>query len=127
LLFYRWYYWENRKGDWWYELTAKVAKEIQKLAITTNTTVFSLSQLSNAGGKEIKAGNFDSVNLKGAGELLASSDVVFLLKNKEKKGYAGEDNIMEMNIKKNKYWKKWDTFNFKVEFAKSNFIYLWKN
>jgi hypothetical protein len=67
------------------------------------------------------------VNLKGAGELLASSDVVFLLKNKDDNGYLDWKNIIEMNIKKNKYWKKWDTFNFKVEFSKSNFIYLGKN
>jgi len=59
---------------------AYVARKIQQLAITTNTTIFNLSQLSNKVARDVSSGKTDFIALKGAGEFVASSDVVLLLR-----------------------------------------------
>ena len=68
------------KNMMWYEGMAFVARKIQELAITTNTTMFCLSQLSNTVARDVSTGKTDFIALKWAWEFVASSDVVLLLR-----------------------------------------------
>jgi hypothetical protein len=49
----------------------KCAKEIQSLAIKTNTTIFNISQVSNESRFKL-----DTMQPKGSGQLFFSSDVI---------------------------------------------------
>jgi len=96
-----------------YEKLARIAIAIQQLAIKTGATVFSLSQLSNASAKSVGMWDTSFVSLKWAGELFASSDVIFLLRR--------EWDWLMMRIVKNKYWRVDDDFYFDVDFARWQF------
>lgn len=98
-----------------YEKMWNIARWIQKLAITTNTAVISLSQLSNSVWKEVSMGKMDFVSLKWAWEFFASSDVIFILRR--------DDEWIVLKIQKNKYWPAWSEHLFKVDFGKSIFEY----
>lgn len=104
--------WQN-----WYEAMAQVARKMQQLAITTNATIFCLSQLSNTVARDVSWGKTDFIALKWAGEFVASSDVIFLLRM--------VDNQIWLTISKNKFGKKpdWEIY-FDVNFGKSLFTLM---
>ena len=100
---------------WDYEKNATVAKTIQRTAIKTWTTIYSLSQLSNSVGKDVAYGNMDFISLKGSWEYFASSDVIFIL--------ARNDDEMIVKISKNKYGRNGGEFAFEVDFARNQFTF----
>ena len=88
-----------------YEKMSEIAKKIQRLAITIWSCVVSISQLSNAVGKQLSCWDTDFISLKGAGELYASSDGIFIL-------YRDWEEL-NLHIAKNKYWRA--KINFWIE------------
>jgi len=103
-----------------YEKMANVARQIQKIAIKYNTTIFPLSQLSNESQKELSKWNTDFVSLKWAWEFKASSDVIFILRKKDNPN--GDWFLIELTIKKNKYWPWGKKFDFEVDFWRWQFV-----
>lgn len=103
------------KGMGDYEKNATVAKTIQRTAIKTGSTIYSLSQLSNSVGKDVAYGNMDFISLKWSGEYFASSDVIFIL--------SKQDNEMIVKISKNKYGRNGGEFAFDVDFARNQFTF----
>lgn len=88
-----------------YERTTTYALNIQALAIETNATIFTLSQLNN----DSKNKEWWDVTLKWSGDLFSSSDVIITL--------SKENNFTLINLMKNKFWKKdsfYINFNFDV-------------
>jgi len=77
-----------------YEKMSEWIRRLQKLGIQSWTTIVYLSQMSNESAKEK---DVLQANLKGAWNLIASSDYIFVLKRTD----SGE---IEMWIKKNKHW-----------------------
>lgn len=98
-----------------YERMSTIARDIQQLAIQYDTTVFSLSQLSNSAGRDVTRWSSDFIPLKWAWELYASSDVVFLLIP------IGTTEIW-LNIIKNKYGRKEEWICFTTNFNKWTFV-----
>jgi len=98
-----------------YERHSNIARTIQRCAITTNATIFSLSQLSNSVGSAVQSWNTDFVSLKWSWEYFASSDVIFILRK-----WDG-DNEIEVKIQKNKFWRNWQEFTLWVDYQRSNF------
>ena len=103
------------KWMWDYEKNATVAKTIQRTAIKTWTTIYSLSQLSNSVGKDVAYGNMDFISLKWSGEYFASSDVIFIL--------SKQDDEMIVKISKNKYGRNGGEYAFTVDFARNQFTF----
>ena len=103
------------KWMWDYEKNATVAKTIQRTAIKTWTTIYSLSQLSNSVGRDVNNGNMDFISLKGSWEYFASSDVIFVLQR-------CDDEII-VKISKNKYGRNGGEYAFWVDFARNQFTY----
>ena len=103
------------KWMWDYEKNATVAKTIQRTAIKTGSTIYSLSQLSNSVGKDVAYGNMDFISLKGSGEYFASSDVIFIL--------SKQDDEMIVKISKNKYGRNGGEYAFAVDFARNQFTF----
>jgi len=54
----------NVFGATGYEAMATIARKIQQIAIQSNATIFSLSQLSNSSAKDLSRGEIDFVPLK---------------------------------------------------------------
>lgn len=109
---------QNIQVPWstWYEAMATVAKKIQEIAIKTNTCMISLSQLSNETAKEVTRGNTSFIALKGAGELVASSDVVLIL--------SMFDGDIMVTVAKTKFaHKPEDPLLYKTDFGRSIFTY----
>jgi len=102
---------------WDYERNASIAKAIQRIAIETNCTIFSLSQLSNATAQAVNNWNIDFISLKGSWEYYASSDVVFLLYKIDP-----ESNIIDLKVVKNKFGWAGAEFELEVDYAKSLFV-----
>jgi len=100
-------------GDGEYQKMANIARKIQQIAIQNNIIIIALSQLSNEMGKGVSKGEMDFITLKGAGELVASSDCIFLL-------FKKEDNIC-LKVVKNKYWIAGNIYTFDVDWS-----YWWK-
>jgi replicative DNA helicase len=77
-----------------YQEQSTLAKRIQKLAKDVRATIVCLSQVSNDVGR----GNTNNLELKGAGEWAAVSDVGVML-------YRGKENkyMMKYSIKKNRH------------------------
>ncbi len=96
-----------------YESMSKVAIELQRLAIKTWKTIFSISQANNE--SRFKWG--DKIQPKGSWAIFASSDIIIALTN---------DWIMKLNILKNKYWKKDITYLVNAEFETLQFK-LWED
>lgn len=103
------------KGLWDYEKNATVAKTIQRTAIKTRSTIYSLSQLSNSVGRDVNMWNTDFISLKGSWEYFASSDVIFILQRC--------DDEMIVKISKNKYGRNWWEYVFDVDFARNQFTF----
>jgi len=109
---------QNVQTSWWnwaYEKIASIAKQTQRIAIQNKCVLIQLSQVSNTVWKELAKGNTDFVSLKWAGELFASSDVIFIL-------YKSQYEEFCLHIAKNKYWPAKDDFYFDVDRATSEFI-----
>lgn len=80
-----------------YERNANIAQAIQKLASETQKTIYSISQIDNVSASDThKSWSVWVPKLKGAGEYVASSDVVMIL-------YKDED-IYKLRLAKNKFW-----------------------
>lgn len=79
-----------------YERNALIAQTIQRTAIETNTTIYSISQVSNATGRDLKKDMDTLPTLKWAGEYYASSDVIMMMNR--------VDNKIILHLVKNKYW-----------------------
>jgi replicative DNA helicase len=77
-----------------YAEQANLAKRLQKMAKDVDATVICLSQVSNDVGR----GNTDQLELKGAGEWAAVSDVSVLLSRKKEDEYA-----LRYEVKKNRH------------------------
>lgn len=107
---------QNIQSSWqsWYEAMAHIARKIQQLAITTDTMIMCLSQLSNTVARDVSSWKTDFIALKGAGEFIASSDVVLLLRM--------VDNQMWVSVIKTKFASKpdWEIY-FQPNFWKSKF------
>ena len=102
------------QGSSEYERMSTIARDMQQLAIQFDVTVFSLSQLSNSAGKDVTRGDSSFIPLKGAGELYASSDVVFLL--------VPVGDQIALSIIKNKYGRKEEGIFFTTNFSKWTFV-----
>jgi len=98
-----------------YERMSMIARDMQQMAIVYDVTVFSLSQLSNSAGRSVTMGDSDFVPLKWAGELYASSDVIFLL-------HPDWSDAIQLSIIKNKYWPKENNIPFITNFSKWTFV-----
>lgn len=92
-----------------YEKMTEIALRIQKLAILTGTSIFSLSQVSN----ESRFAEWVDALPKWSGALFASSDVIFTLRGKENKKF--------LTITKNKFWPAKKNFEIDVDYARSKF------
>lgn len=92
-----------------YEKMTEIALRIQKLAILTGTSIFSLSQVNN----ESRFVEWIDALPKWSGALFASSDVIFTLRWKENKKF--------LTITKNKFWPAKKNFEIEVDYARSKF------
>jgi len=77
-----------------YQEQSEIAKRVQKLAKDVKATIICLSQVSNDVGR----GNTDQLELKGAGEWAAVSDIGIMLTIKKAENY-----LMKYQIKKNRH------------------------
>ena len=100
--------WFHCSWVWEYEKMTMLAGEIQKMAIRNNVIVFSLSQVNN----DSRNKEWAQVMLKWSWALFQSSDVIFIL-------YEDMREI-KLTIAKNKFWKKWQNFNLKIDFNSWN-------
>ena len=98
-----------------YERHSNIARTIQRIAIETNSTIYSLSQVSNSVGKDVQNWNRDFVSMKWSWEYYASSDVIFVLRKWD------EPNEIELKIQKNKFWYNGKEFVLWVDYNKNNF------
>lgn len=104
----------NVFGATGYEAMATIARKIQQIAIQSNATIFSLSQLSNSSAKDLSRGEIDFVPLKWAWEFTASSDIIFVLRM--------VDGKLWLSIVKTKYAQKpKEEIEFICDFGKSRF------
>ena len=97
-----------------YEKMSSIAKQTQRIAIQNKCVLVQLSQVSNSIGKQLASGDTDFISLKGAGELFASSDVIFIL-------YKWDMQEFYLHVAKNKYWQAKDNFCFIPEWETSTF------
>ena len=86
-----------------FDRTTTYALTIQALAIESNATIFSLSQLNND-SKNKEGGD---VTLKGSGDLFSASDVIITL--------SKDWEFTKIWLMKNKFWKR-DTFFVNFDF-----------
>ncbi len=77
-----------------YEKTTNYAQSIQALAIESNATIFSLSQLNN----DSRNKDGGDVTLKWSGDLFSASDVIITL--------SKDWEFTKCGLMKNKFWKK---------------------
>lgn len=91
-----------------YENMTRCAKEIQSMAIKTNTTVFSISQVSNESRFKL-----DTMQPKGSWQLFFSSDVII--------GMYKDWWCMYGHLIKNKFWQNDKKFLINPDFARLNF------
>lgn len=108
------------KGSKWYDKNAEIAIWIQRTAIRTQSTIYSLSQVANNMAKEISSWTDTIISLKWAWEYYASSDVIFILRKWD------EDGLVDLIIDKNKFGRNKLEFNMKVEFDRNQFYLIEK-
>lgn len=89
--------WVRCEGSSIYERTTTYALAIQALAIESNATIFSLSQLNN----DSKNKDGGDVTLKGSGDLFSASDVIITL--------SKDGEFTKIWLMKNKFGRK-DSF-----------------
>jgi len=107
------------KADWSceYDQMNDVARRIRKLTSELNTAVFDLSQVSNE-GKEYK--KWSVIPTKGSGELVAAANIVLVMT--ESKEFPWRINV---DIAKNRHWKKGMCVELKPNFETSTFEEVW--
>jgi len=112
-------YIQNIQNKWGtdYEKHSKTAIELQSLAIRTWCTLFNLSQLSNSMWRDIWRGISDFVSLKWSWDYFACSDVIMILKKREQDDLKN----IQVDIAKNKFWKKTEDINLEIDFARNQF------
>lgn len=108
----------QNKWGWEYEKMASVARAVQRLAIQSWATIFSLSQLSNETAKAMKEWRDVLPSLKWWGELYASSDVVMILSR------TWIDWELMYKIEKNKYGRVWQSWILQADLTKKQFTIL---
>ena len=91
-----------------YEKYSKIAVWIQQTAIKSKSVIISLSQLANEMWKDVSKWNMDFVSLKWAGEFVASSDCIFILRR------LAEWQWLQLKIAKNKFGQAWVSFEVKA-------------
>lgn len=92
-----------------YEKMTKVAQDIQKLAIKTNATIFSVSQANN----DSRFKDTWKIQPKWSGAIFASSDIILAL---------GRDwDNLQLNLMKNKFWISDKNFVIIPDFSKLQF------
>jgi len=101
---------QNVKADWnsEYERLTNAAQDIQKAAIESWSTIFSLSQVNN----ESRFKWWSNVMLKWSWSIFASSDVILVLY---------KDSELKLTIAKNKFWEAWVNFLVNVDYKKNIF------
>lgn len=95
---------QNIQEKWsMYERHANIAQGIQHLASETQKTIYSISQIDNSTASDMnRSWEVGVPKLKGAGEYVASSDVVMIL-------YRDETEY-KLHLAKNKFWPNNITF-----------------
>lgn len=102
-----------------YERNANIAQWIQKLASETQKTIYSISQIDNASAGDInRTWSVWVPKLKGAGEYVASSDVVMILYN--------DDGVYKLRLAKNKFWPNNVDFLLEKNLNIWHFSITWK-
>lgn len=102
-----------------YERNANIAQGIQKLASETQKTIYSISQIDNASAGDInRTWSVWVPKLKGAGEYVASSDVVMILYN--------DDGVYKLRLAKNKFWPNNVDFLLEKNLNIWHFSIIWK-
>lgn len=102
-----------------YERNANIAQWIQKLASETQKTIYSISQIDNASAGDInRTWSVWVPKLKGAGEYVASSDVVMILYN--------DDGVYKLRLAKNKFWPNNVDFLLEKNLNIWYFSIIWK-
>lgn len=102
-----------------YEKHSTIARTIQRIAIETQCSIFSLMQLPNSALEKIKTWNFDEVTIKWAGEYFASSDVIWLLS----KDSDLQDWHLRYTCIKNKFWVK-KSYDLWVDYVYNRFAVM---
>ena len=102
---------QNVQAKWnsEYEQMTKIAQELQRIAIETNITIFSISQANN--DSRFKESN--KIQPKWSWAIFASSDVILALSRDWKN--------LNLNILKNKYWMSDRNFLVIPDFRKLQF------
>lgn len=113
---------QNIQVKWtkWYDKNSEIAIWIQRTAIRTQTTIYSLSQVANNMAKEIISWTDTIISLKWAWEYYASSDVIFILRKWE------EEWVVDLIIDKNKFGRNKIEFSMMVRFDKNQFELIQK-
>lgn len=106
------------KGTKGYEKNSEIAIGIQRTAIRTQSTIYSMSQVANNMAKEINSWSDTVISLKWAWEYYASSDVIFILKRWD------EEWVVDLVIDKNKFGRNKLEFSMKVQFDRNQFFLL---
>lgn len=99
-----------------YEEMTNVARKLQQLAIKKNIAIFDLSQTSNEWGKT----DSDIIHAKWSGALVASADVVMVMKRDQVK----EDGLI-IKVAKNKFWAR-KSIDFEIEYEKNLWKEIWE-
>lgn len=104
-------YIQNIEVKWMteYEQMTRVAIEIQRLAIETWITIFSISQANN----DSRFKDSDKIQPKWSWAIFASSDIILAL--------SREWEMLNLNIIKNKFWMNNKSFLINPDFSKCRF------
>lgn len=111
---------QNIQAPWsMYERHANIAQGIQKLASETQKTIYSISQIDNTSATDMnRSGSVWVPKLKGAGEYVASSDVVMILYR--------DDAEYKLHLAKNKFWPANITFILEKNLNIWTFSIVWE-
>jgi len=99
-----------------YEEMTNVARKLQQLAIKQNIAIFDLSQTSNEWSKT----ESDTIHAKCSGALVASADVVMVMKRDQVK-----ENWLIVKVAKNKFWAR-KSLDFEIDYEKNLWKELWE-
>jgi len=102
---------QNIETKWWteYERITNIARRIQRLAIETNATIFSISQANN----DSRFKNSENIQPKGSGAIFESSDIIIWL--------SKDGEWLSACIIKNKYWMSGKSFMVDANFRNIQF------
>lgn len=106
----------NAWGGSEYEEMTNVARKLQQLAIKNNIAIFDLSQTSNEWNKA----ESDTIHAKWSGALVASADVVMVMKRDTIK-----NNWIVIKVAKNKFWSR-KSLDFEIDYEKNLWKEIWE-